>query len=165
MRYHWPVSVCPAGARSRRNGGARLELLESRRFFDAVSFTNPDAIAIPGEGTGDLNGAPGNPYPSTIDVAGLSGSISRVTVTVNHFSHTDPQDVNLLLLGPSGRSTLLMSNAGEDVANDVTFTFDDAVQDTIPIHDGPADGMSYHVTDVNAFQVQFPAPAPATPYA
>src|SRR5947208_2657469 len=101
MRFGWPASFCTSSARLRGYGAARLEMLESRRLFDAVNFSNPNAIAIPGEGNGDLNGAPGNPYPSTIDVAGLSGSISRVTVTVNHFSHTDPQDVNLLLLGPS----------------------------------------------------------------
>ena len=52
-----------------------------------------------------------------------------------------------------------MSNAGENAANDVSFTFDDSVQTLIPIHEGPSDGMSYHVTDVNGFQVQFPAPA------
>lgn len=165
MRSDWQVSLNPLNRRLRGKAIARLECLESRRMFDAVSFTNPGVIAIPGEGTGDLNGAPANPYPSTIDVSGLSGSVSRVTVTVTDFSHTDPQDVNLLLVGPGGRGTLLMSNAGEAAANSVTFTFDDSVQDLIPTHEGPADGMTYHVTDVDAFQAQFPAPAPAGPYA
>ena len=66
------------------------------------TFTNSGAIPIPGTGT--LGNA--NPYPSTIEVSGLTnGVITDVNVRLNDFNHTFPDDADILLAAPhiSGR--------------------------------------------------------------
>src|SRR5205823_7554770 len=60
------------------------------------TFTNPAAITIP-SGPGAAS-----PYPSTINVSGFTGSVVKVTVTLNNISHTFPDDVDILLVGPTG---------------------------------------------------------------
>ena len=78
------------------------------------------------------------PYPSQIVVEGQTGSISDLNVTLRGFTHTSPQDVEILLVGPSReRTTLLMqgSGGGEGVTG-LTVTFDD---DASPI---PADSLT-----------------------
>src|SRR5207248_915982 len=55
-------------------------------IYGPTTFSNTAAITIPDHGIA-------NPYPSAINVNGLSGVVSKVTVTVNNFSHTYPHDV------------------------------------------------------------------------
>src|ERR1041385_168626 len=55
------------------------------------TFSNPGTITIPLMGNG-------SPYPSTINVSGLSGTITKVTATLNQLSHTYPDDVDILLV-------------------------------------------------------------------
>ncbi|MFQ3632462.1 hypothetical protein, partial [Roseiflexus sp.] len=52
------------------------------------------------------------PYPSTIEVSGLSSSIVSVAVRLNRLSHTFPDDLDIVLVGPSGQAIMLMSDAG-----------------------------------------------------
>src|SRR5205085_1809824 len=88
--------------------------------YGPTTFSNTVALTIPDHGIG-------NPYPSVINVNGLSGVVSKVTVTVSNFSHTYPHDVGWLLVSPTGLSTLLMADAGGGFrVNGVTLTFDDA---------------------------------------
>jgi subtilisin-like proprotein convertase family protein len=87
----------------------------------STNFSNSSAISIP---TSQNNATP---YPSTISVAGLSGTISKVTVTLNALSHSYPADVDILLVGPGGQSVVLMSDAGNSTdASAVNLTFDDS---------------------------------------
>jgi serine/threonine protein kinase len=68
------------------------------------------------------------PYPSGVDVSAPSGTVADVNVTVTGFGHAFPDDVAILLVGPSGDSTVLMSDVGggsENVVNGVDLTFDD----------------------------------------
>src|SRR5437867_3850721 len=46
--------------------------------------------------------APANPYPSNISVSGLTGTISKVTVTLTNLTEPRPDDLDLLLVGPTG---------------------------------------------------------------
>ena len=68
-------------------------------------FSNPAPIAIDDSG-------PANPYPSNISVAGLSGNIDNVRVTLNNMSHTFPRDIDIILQAPNGQQMLLMSDTG-----------------------------------------------------
>lgn len=79
-----------------------------------------EAIAIPPDAAS---------FPSTIDLAGSNGVISKVTVTLNRIEHTNPGDIDVLLVGPNGTGVVLMSDVGGlgDVFN-VVLTFDDAAQ-------------------------------------
>jgi hypothetical protein len=69
------------------------------------TFTNTAPITIP-----DLG--PATPYPSPITVAGATGQVRDVDVILDGFSHTFPDDVNILLEGPQGQKALIMADAG-----------------------------------------------------
>jgi len=100
--------------------------------IDGANFCNATPITIP---AGPLANGVANPYPSTITVSG-GGSILKVTATVQLLSHTFPSDLDLLLVGPTGASVMLMSDAGgsTDIV-DVTLTFDDDATASLPARD------------------------------
>jgi len=97
----------------------------------ASTYTSPAAISI-------LDAANASPYPSTIAVAGVDGTVTQVRATLNSFVHTYPNDTEVLLVSPSGAATILMaqvcgdeSDTDEDALGQ-TFTFDDAAPTLIP---------------------------------
>jgi subtilisin-like proprotein convertase family protein len=124
-------------------------------------FANPAAITIPATGTGAAAGAPATPYPSTINVAALTGTVTKVTATISNFSHTFPGDVDILLVGPAGQKMILMSDVGggTDAVN-VTITFDDAAASNIG---ATVVSGTFRPTNSGTGDL-FPAPAPAAPY-
>lgn len=123
-----------------------------------TTFENSDEIVM-----NDDEQGPANPYPSEIDVSGLDGAIRDVTVTLYGLSHTWPDDLDVLLVGPEGQNVMLMSDAGGslDVEN-VTLKFDDAAADFLPdsgqIVSGTFKSTNYEM-DTN-----LPNPAPPQPY-
>ena len=122
-----------------------------------TSFANSSPITIPASG-------PASPYPSSIAVSGLTGTVSKVTVTLNNMSHTFPDDIDILLVGPAGQKVVIMSDAGGGFdINNVTLTFDDAAATPLPnnlqIMSGTFRPSSYPPAEI------FPAPAPPPPYA
>ncbi|MFM5939146.1 MAG: Calx-beta domain-containing protein, partial [Dolichospermum sp.] len=91
------------------------------------TFTNSAPISIP-------EGGPSTPNPSTINVSGLSGNISNLKVTLNSLSHTYIGDVDILLVGPTGAKSILMSDIGDVEGlsvNGVTLSFDSGAQTLI----------------------------------
>ncbi len=119
------------------------------------TFTSTNAIAIR-DNTSAL------PYPSTILVSGLSGTVGKVTATVSNLTHEFAPDIDLLLVSPSGQDTILMSAAGGNVGvANATITFDDAAAAPIPsaspIYSGTYQAANYLGNDL-------PSPAPAGPY-
>ena len=57
---------------------------------------------------------------------------TKVSITLSNISHTYPADIDVLLVGPQGRSVVLMSDAGSTSSapnpiNNVTLTFEDNV--------------------------------------
>ncbi|MBD2107577.1 proprotein convertase P-domain-containing protein [Nodosilinea sp. FACHB-13] len=61
---------------------------------------------------------------SSIDVANISGSLQRISVTIN-LVHTYTSDLRISLSAPSGASVLLVGNAGGNGDNFFDTTFDD----------------------------------------
>lgn len=120
------------------------------------TFASATAISIP-----DLGG--GSPYPSVIDVAGMSGVISKVVVRLNGLSHTYPDDIDILLVGPGGQNVMLMSDAGgsRDV-NSADLTFDGAASTSLP-NSGQISSGTYRPTNYETSD-SFSAPAPAGPF-
>ncbi len=55
---------------------------------------------------------PGSRYPATINVFGQPTNINTVAVSLWSLSHTRSADLNFLLLSPSGKRIILMSNVG-----------------------------------------------------
>jgi subtilisin-like proprotein convertase family protein len=128
---------------------------------NVTAGANVGSIAIPGVGTGAGTGAPANPYPSSINIAGVTGTVSKVTATITGFSHTFPSDVDILLVGPGGQKIILLSDAGggTDAVN-TNITFDDAA----PVVGTTIVSGTFRPTNVTATGDVFPAPAPAAPY-
>ena len=87
-----------------------------------TDFTNSAPIAVPSVGTA-------SPYPSTITVSGLTGQqITGLRVTLNNLSHTAPDNLDIMLISPTGVHIYLMSDAGggsDQPASGVTLTFAD----------------------------------------
>ena len=121
-----------------------------------TQFGNAGGILIPDSG-------PAAPYPSTIVVSGATGLVSHVSVTLNGVSHLFPDDINALLVGPDGRSALLMSGSGggHSISN-LTLTFDDFASATLPTAAQILSG-TYQLSD-NASTRSLAYPAPARPY-
>ncbi|MBV9957914.1 MAG: VCBS repeat-containing protein [Acidobacteria bacterium] len=107
---------------------------------------------------GDLT--PASPYPSSIQINGLTGSVSSLSLTLQNLSHTAPDDIDLLLVAPNGRSVLLMSDVGGTVPiSNLTLTIDGASSNPMP-DDGPLTSGTYRPTNYGGGD-SFPAPAPA----
>jgi subtilisin-like proprotein convertase family protein len=149
--------------------------LGAPEFAGAATFSNTGAITINDgsctSGVADPSAVgKATPYPSTIDVSGL-GAVTDVNVTVTGLSHTFPDDVDVLLVGPQGQSTLLMADTGDngDLFG-VNLTFDDAAAGSLPdqsqIVSGtykPTVGTTVGVLNCSV-PASFPSPAPMGTY-
>jgi subtilisin-like proprotein convertase family protein len=93
----------------------------------ATSFANPTPTFL-----NDRFGSAG-PYPSAIVASGLTGAITDINVTLTNLNHLNPDDLEIFLVGPTGKRIMLMSDAGgtADVVN-ATITLDDAAATQIP---------------------------------
>ena len=125
-----------------------------------ATFTSAGAIAIPSSG-----GA--NPYPSTIDVSGLSGQFSGLSVRLDGATHTFSDDLDLLLVAPGGQAVVLMSDAGgSDNSANHRIIFDDLAPTGLPTANVATHTARYRPTDfAEGVADTFPATAPAGPYA
>jgi hypothetical protein len=121
-----------------------------------ATFTNASAITI-----NDADVA--SPYPSAINVSGLTGTITNVKVTINGYSHTFSDDVGMVLVGPTGAALAIQDGAGDDpdMVN-ITYSFDDSAANPLPnLTAWPAG--TYKPTAFYAGD-EFPAPGPGTVY-
>jgi subtilisin-like proprotein convertase family protein len=126
------------------------------------TFSNPNPIVTPADAISGFG--PAAPFPSTITVSGLSGSITKVTVTLAGISHRYPDDLDVLLVGPGGQTVLLMSDSGRDFnLLSVTLTFDDAAPASLP-DDTPISAGTFKPSNYPGGTDVFPAPAPGGPY-
>jgi uncharacterized repeat protein (TIGR01451 family) len=125
------------------------------------SFTNAANINVPASGT--IGKA--SPYPSTIVVSGITGFVSKVTVTLSGVTHTFPDDIDALLVGPTGLNVMIMSDCGGggDI-NGVTLTFDDDAASLLPDSTQIVSGTYKPSNFVGADLDNLPAPAPAAPF-
>ncbi|MBK6750799.1 MAG: CSLREA domain-containing protein [Acidobacteria bacterium] len=106
-------------------------------------------------------------YPSEATVSGVNTSITRVRVQLNNFSHTFPDDVDIILEGPQGQRAMVMSDAGAGIdVNGQTLTFDSTaalsavLPDELPLTTGTFRAANYGNTPT-LFTDTFPAPFPA----
>lgn len=119
-------------------------------------FSNAAAITI-------IDFASASPYPSSITVTGIVGTVSKVVATITNLFHGSPDDIDMLLAGPTGVNTMLMSDCGGgNFITNVTLTFDDAAATFLPdstiISSGTNKPTNFLVADT------LPSPAPASPW-
>jgi subtilisin-like proprotein convertase family protein len=72
-----------------------------------ATLTYSNATPITVSATGGTS-----PYPSIINVSQVPGELTSVSVTLVNVTHTNPDDLDVLLVGPQGQTVLLMSDAG-----------------------------------------------------
>jgi subtilisin-like proprotein convertase family protein len=104
------------------------------------------------------------PYPAVITVTGLAGQVvTKVTVQLNNLSHTFPDDIDILLVGPEGQKAMLMSNVGGSTrtpVTDVTLTLDDDAPSSLPLESALVSGTFKPTKRLATLQFDFPAHAP-----
>ena len=115
------------------SSGSTLALTATAALVAATShaqvFSNPAPIPI-----GDA-GAIGvaAPYPATITVSGFTGTITDLDVRIAGLFHTFPDDVDVMLVGPTGAAVVFRSDAGGSAdAVGVALEFDDEAAAGIP---------------------------------
>jgi hypothetical protein len=154
----------------RRYGLTGLALVLACTVLAAVAVVSPAAAAVFSNATAinttdpTCGGPPlaSSPYPSNIAVAGLSGTVSDVNVTLNGLSNDWGGDLEVLLVGPAGGSQnlVLLSDAGTSVSG-FNLTLDDSAPNFLPQNGAlfspakPTDYAELSSTD------SFPTPAPA----
>lgn len=128
----------------------------------AQTFSNSATITVPG-GAPTTTSGNADPYPSNVTVSGITGTVTKATVTLTNVNHTFPDDIDILLVSPTGASVILMSDTGGslDLVN-VNLTFDDAAASQLPDSTQIVSG-TYQPTNIGAGD-PFAAPAPAAPY-
>jgi subtilisin-like proprotein convertase family protein len=118
-----------------------------------LGYANSTSTTINAQGTA-------SPYPSAINVSGVTGTISKVTARLNGLSHNITSDLDVLLVSPGGQSVTLMSDTGYGASN-INVTFDDAAPNALP--DTNLASGTYKPTSLGGAD-SYPAPAPAAPH-
>jgi len=147
------------------------------------TFSNPTPIVIP-LGPPMPTGCPANPecmgaaeaepYPSPIEVTGLTGTITDVNVTLRGLTHDGPADLDVMLEAPDGKTTMLMSDAcgptsgANPITTPIDLTFDQSATATLPADSQCTTGTYKPVDDDDDPNIivvpadSFPEPAPAS---
>ncbi|HEY1173418.1 MAG TPA: Calx-beta domain-containing protein [Verrucomicrobiae bacterium] len=95
------------------------------QLAESVTATG-GAVTIPAVGQAET-------YPTTVNIAGLQGRVSKVTVQLAGITHGFPDDLDILLVAPNGKGVVLMSDAGAglDLVN-VNLTITDSATASLP---------------------------------
>ena len=121
----------------------------------ATTYSNTATITI-----NDVAAA--TPYPASISVP-AGGSIDDVNVTLTGITHSSPSDIDILLVGPTGKDVILMAKNGLSAISGVNLTFDDEATATLPGYlMGNITSGAYRPT--TGAPASMPAPAPAAPF-
>lgn len=146
------VAVLTGGVAAKNDNRTAINQIISASSDGTFTFSNSTPIAI-----NDATVA--NPYPSSINVSGVRGSIEKLSVTLNNFSHSFPDDVDVLLVAPDGRSVVLMSDAGGGFnLTGTVLTFDDSADSGLPDSE-LIESRTYLPTNFGTND-NFPSPAP-----
>ncbi len=110
----------------------------------ALAFSNTNPISIPSIGTA-------SPYPSTITVSGLTGTITDVNVTLTGLMHTYPEDIDILLVGPAGQKVVILSDVGSGYSiSGINLALDDSATNFLP--SSTLTSGTYKPTNLGRFQ-------------
>ena len=151
------------------NGGvlnALFAIQDGPIFLGTATFTFklPATNAFVSSTGNVLKSGPSQPYPSLINISGLSGEVSKLTVTLSNLTHSFPSDLEMLLVGPEGQDAVLMATAGGAYAiTNVNVTFDDAAASTLPHNSQITNNTTAKLSNFT-LAAPFPNPAPAAPY-
>ena len=153
----------PAGgrkSRAARQSTGGLTASNARTRIVTRTFTSNVPLTIPSGAPGTTQG-PATPYPSTLQVSGFAqGRILNVQATLLGLSHTDPDDLDIMLVSPGTVGVILLSDAGTSTAvTGITLTFDQNASSRPP--DDLVSGTFQPANLGSNLPDTFPAPAPA----
>ena len=149
VQFRWLHSTDDSVAAS----GASGWWIDNVQVTNAVAGENENAIMIPASGAASS-------YPAEINVSGYDGLVAGVQVNLLNFSHSAPDDVDLMLVAPNGRKVVLMSDVGgANPVSSLNLSFDDAANASLP-DNAPLVSGNYKPTNFEAGD-SFPAPAPS----
>lgn len=126
-------------------------------------FGNTNPITI---NDNTINNGIASPYPSQITVSGVNpATVTKVQVILNGFSHSFPDDVDIILVGPQGQRAVLMSDAGgsDDVVG-LQLSFSQTAATPIPDETTLTSAQFRPANYENGngvFTDNFPGPSPA----
>ncbi|MCU0689342.1 MAG: proprotein convertase P-domain-containing protein, partial [Phycisphaerales bacterium] len=116
------------------------------------TFTSSGAITIPTFG-------PATPYPSVINVSGVTQPIRAMQVVLTGLSHTWPADIDMLLVGPGGQTAVIFSDVG---GNGDIVSQEFILTDGFPaLGTGQLTGGVFTPTNLDGGADGFSSPAPA----
>ena len=123
------------------------------------------AQTVPGAGGVVINDGKASAYPVTTNtyVDGLAGTVTDVNLRINGFAHERPDDVDIMLVSPTGKKSLVMSDvaAGGTPVSGVNFVLDEEATYDLPLV-GAFQSATYRPVDAyDGFADAFPAPAPS----
>lgn len=127
------------------NNAPGTEESTARVFSNLTPITISDRTATGGP-------AKANPYPSviTIPAGTLKGRVHKVSVVLDNYSHSSPDDVDVLLEAPNGNVMILMSDAGGfSPVNNLVLEFNDGgtdMRDDGPLGSGRFKSRNFDVT-------------------
>ncbi len=139
------------------SSGTLTQTVNNVTTIDGTTFCNEGGITINDNGVA-------MPYPSRINVSGLTGTVQTVTITLKNLTHTAPDDIDLLLYSPTGQKFVFMSDAGgTNAVTDLDLIFDSSAASSLPDNTTLVSG-TFRPADFEVSADAFPAPAPAGPY-
>ncbi len=140
------------------SNGSMTQVVNFPTQQTGASFCNNGGFSLP-------DGTIATPYPSLITASTLIGTVSKVTVNINGMNMPRPRDVDVLLVGPTSQTLLIMADTGDiDPNNGINLLLDDAAPTLLPT--GPGSNLvsgTFRPTDFlfTAGDDLFPPPAPA----
>jgi hypothetical protein len=165
-------AAVPTGPSSRRTTRAAtirgVHVLPVRstvvQSASSSTFSNGGFIEISAVNAG-ADPEPVIPYSSDIDVNELAGVVTGISVTINGLTHSSPDDLDMLLVGPSGQTLHFWSDAGgANAVENVTVTIADSGATPLPDSSAIVDGTTYRPFNADTVGDDFPVPALGGPY-
>ena len=145
-------------ARPRHHRHLRLHLHHHRHHH---RHRPPPGLTCSGGAITINDNGPATPYPANCVVSGLPGTITDVNLTLTGVSHTFPDDIDMLLVGPGGQNAIVMSDAGGSIDTvDVNLTLDDEAAAPLPDLGTLASGSFRPANYSDAGGDGYPPPAP-----
>jgi len=127
----------------------------------STSFTFTTGLCGGGITINDATTA--TPYPASLNLSGLVGEVSTLKLQILDLTHTFPDDIDILLVGPGGQKMVVMSDVGGggDVSA-IDLVLDDAAASILPDASQLVTG-TFRPSNVGGGD-PFAAPAPAGPH-
>lgn len=133
--------------------------------WDLTITTEPYVALVPGSGTS----GPASQYPLVkfvIPTNTVFGAVIDANIRLVDMTHEHPDDLDILIVGPGGQGSILMSDAcGNQDFNNYIWTFDDEA--AAPMSDDVLSGCNPFLVQPTNYGVSadiWPAPAPAGPF-